>query len=143
MRLTLPSVVALLWLCEPSYAFVRSSVGINTPSITTTKIFVSIGIGPEAQKEGEEEKEFIAGIDYEVPDHEAYRTSRRSKLDEQCDKWFGSLLGGKDDKGILGSLADDAREILLTPVTLENEVCIRKNSPSCMQCPKRNRNFSH
>lgn len=68
------------------------------------------------------EKEKVAGVDYEIPDHESFRTSRRSKLDEQCDAWFGALLGGEDDKGVLGKLADDARETLFTPVPLVNEV---------------------
>jgi hypothetical protein len=75
-----------------------------------------------------EKKELVAGVDYEIPDHEAYRTSRRSKLDEQCDVWFGALLGGEDDKGVLGRLADDAREVLLTPVPLVNEV----RTPICL-----------
>lgn len=80
------------------------------------------GSGDEAATAVEEEKrELVAGVDYEIPDHESFRTSRRSKLDEECDAWFGALLGGEDDKGVLGKLADDAREILLTPVPLVNE----------------------
>ncbi|KAL3908821.1 MAG: hypothetical protein SGILL_008333, partial [Bacillariaceae sp.] len=74
----------------------------------------------EGQKR-KEKQELVAGVDYEIPDHEAYRTSRRSKLDEQCDEWFGALLGGESDKGILGGLADDARDALTTPVPLLNE----------------------
>jgi hypothetical protein len=71
---------------------------------------------------GEEKRELVAGIDYEIPDHEAFRLSRRSKLDEACDAWFGALLGGHDDNGVLGKLAESARETLLTPVPLVNEV---------------------
>ena len=85
---------------------------------------MSIGLGPDEAVEQEEEgkKELVAGVDYEVPDHEAFRTSRRSKLDEQCDQWFGALLGDEKDHGVLGSLADDVRKILTTPVELVNEV---------------------
>ena len=97
---------------------------VRTPqgSRASLPLFVStgnIGLGPtEDQKE---KKELVEGVDYEVPDHEAYRTSRRSKLDEQCDAWFGSLLNASD-KGVLGDLADNARTILTTPVELKNEV---------------------
>jgi len=66
----------------------------------------------------------VAGVDYEVPDHESYRTSRRSNLDEQCDQWFGALLGDEKQHGVLGSLADDTREIFMTPVPLINEVAL-------------------
>jgi len=93
----------------------------------TSCLHVSVGLGPE--EVGEEEKELVPGVDYEIPDHEAYRTSRRSKLDEKCDKWFGDLLGCEDDKGILGSLADDARNVLLTPVPLINEVELPEDDP--------------
>ena len=84
--------------------------------------FVSVGLGPQETKEDGEEKELVAGVDYEVPDHEAYRTSRRAPIDEQCDKWFGDLLGDEDQIGVLTSLAKDARKKLLTPVPLVNEV---------------------
>jgi hypothetical protein len=108
---------------------------------TTSSLRVSIGLGPESDLTDEEaedgersegyknnkkikKKELVAGVDYEVPDHESYRLSRRSNLDEQCDKWFGDLLGNEDQQGIMGSLADDARKILTTPVPLINEVCL-------------------
>ncbi|VEU37664.1 unnamed protein product [Pseudo-nitzschia multistriata] len=95
-------------------------------SITSSSsLGVSIGMGPEQSVEEEEgegkKKELVAGVDYEVPDHEAFRTSRRSKLDEQCDQWFGALLGDETKSGVLGPLADDARETLLKPVPLINE----------------------
>jgi hypothetical protein len=125
MRLTLPSTLALLWLFEPAAAFVQNvGKSATLSSIDTSKLHVSIGLGPEKVEGDEEKKELIPGVDYEVPDHESYRTSRRSKQDEQCDKWFGALLGTEDDKGILGSLADDAREALLATVPLVNEVCV-------------------
>ena len=110
-------------------------------SSTTSSLRVSIGLGPEADltdedaEDGErsegyknnkktKKKEYVAGVDYEVPDHESFRLSRRSNLDEQCDKWFGDLLGNEDQQGIMGSLADDARKILTTAVPLINDVCI-------------------
>ena len=76
-------------------------------------------IGEQKKREA---KDFIAGVDYEVPDHESYRTSRRNNDDERCDKWFGDLLGDDKQVGIMGSLAGDARKILLQPVPLINEV---------------------
>jgi len=97
-----------------------------TAASSSTSLGVSIGLGPEQavkEEEGEDgKKELVAGTDYEIPDHEAYRTSRRSQLDEKCDQWFGALLGDEKDHGIMGSLADDARKILTTPVELVNEV---------------------
>ena len=126
MRLILPSALLFLSLLEPSAAFVNNHQHkITNVRHTSSSLHVSIGLGPE---EVEEEKELVPGVDYEVPDHEAYRTSRRSKLDEKCDKWFGGLLGGENDKGVLGSLADDARTVLLTPVPLVNEVCRSTNA---------------
>ena len=83
-----------------------------------TSLPVSIGIGPDENQT--EEKKLVAGVDYEVPDHEEYRLSRRSTMDEQCDEWYGKLLGS--DNGIMGSLATEMREILTTPVPLVNEV---------------------
>lgn len=96
-------------------------VAVSTSSLT--KIGVSIGLGPDqvVEEEGEGKKELVAGVDYAIPDHEEYRTSRRSKLDEQCDQWFGALLGDENDSGVLGTLADEARKILTTPVPLVNE----------------------
>jgi hypothetical protein len=92
-------------------------------------LFVStgnIGLGPGKDQQSSEapKEEWVEGVDYEVPDHEAYRTSRRSKLDERCDAWFGTLLHD-DNNGILGTrLRERARQILTTPVTLQNELPI-------------------
>lgn len=113
----------------------------STSAARTTQLFSSIGLGPDKRLRTEEDgteddasgtetddasssagTELVAGVDYEIPDHEAYRTSRRSKLDEQCDAWFARLLGTENDKGVLGELADDARRALVTPVELVNEV---------------------
>jgi hypothetical protein len=84
----------------------------------SSPLFVSIGLGPDEKEV--QEKEMVAGVDYEIPNHEEYRLSQRSKFDEKCDEWYGKLLG--TDNGILGSLAEDARQILNTPVPLENDV---------------------
>lgn len=103
---------------------VPTSTVLPTTS-TSSALGVSIGLGPESAVDEEEDNgPPVAGVDYEVPDHEAYRTSRRSKLDEQCDRWFGALLGDETQSGVLGPLADGARETLLTPVPLVNEVSI-------------------
>eukprot|EP00537_Pseudo-nitzschia_pungens_P002756 CAMPEP_0172362256 /NCGR_PEP_ID=MMETSP1060-20121228/5899_1 /TAXON_ID=37318 /ORGANISM="Pseudo-nitzschia pungens, Strain cf. cingulata" /LENGTH=680 /DNA_ID=CAMNT_0013084711 /DNA_START=264 /DNA_END=2306 /DNA_ORIENTATION=- len=116
-----------LFGCTVAFTVTPSTSTNSMSSVipSSSSLGVSIGLGPEQAVEEEEgegkEKELVAGVDYEVPDHEAYRTSRRSKLDEQCDQWFGALLGDESQSGVLGSLADDAREILLTPVPLINE----------------------
>jgi hypothetical protein len=122
MRLEFTSALALsLVLSDPTYAFTQRWVGKGSTRTATSQLHVSVGLGP--QKKEDDKRVLVAGVDYEVPDHESFRTSRRSKLDEKCDEWFGTLLGSEEDKGILGSLADDARSILLTPVALVNEVC--------------------
>jgi hypothetical protein len=123
MRLELTSTLTLsLLLSDPTSAFTQSWVGRGSPrTVTSSQLHVSVGLGP--QKKENEKKVLVAGVDYEVPDHESFRTSRRSKQDEKCDEWFGTLLGTEDEKGILGSLTDDARSILLAQVPLVNEVC--------------------
>jgi len=103
-------------------------------------LHVSIGLGPEKEedkKEGggtdgaqqEEAVALVAGVDYEVPNHEEYRTSRRSKLDVSCDEWFGKLLDGGSPDGILGPIADQARKILTTPVELKNDIELPIDDP--------------
>ncbi|KAI2507547.1 Uncharacterized protein family (UPF0051) [Fragilaria crotonensis] len=97
-----------------------------------TQLSVSIGLGPEKQDDGgitpTEKVVLVPGVDYEIPDHEAFRTSRRTVIDETCDAWFHSLLGtNKDDDDtttttpFLGEIAMAARSKLLTPVELKNE----------------------
>lgn len=137
MRLFLSNWLLLASTLSTAYGFSTCSSSIGDKSTrpwSSSPLHVSIGLGPgkKLEEEGsgdevataveEEKRELVAGVDYEIPDHESFRTSRRSKLDEECDAWFGALLGGEDDKGVLGKLADDAREILLTPVPLVNEV---------------------
>ena len=139
MRTTLSENVLHLLCCITFLGCTTLAFTVTTPSASTNRVAsystsalgVSIGMGPEQAVEEEEgeggskkSSELVAGVDYEIPDHESYRTSRRSKLDEQCDGWFGAILGDETQRGCLGSLADGAREILLAPVPLINEVCI-------------------
>jgi len=103
-----------------------SPASISVKKSSSSSLCVSIGLGPEQaveEEEGEEGRKevLVAAVDYEVPDHEAYRRSRRSKLDEQSDRWFGDLLGDEEEQGVLGSLATDARGVLTTPVPLIND----------------------
>lgn len=128
--------LSLLLLCASATDgyLTNSRITTTRPSCvksTTTSLPVSIGLGPEEKKETKQ-KVLVAGVDYEIPDHEEYRLSRRSKFDVQCDEWYGSLLG--EENGILGSLANDARTILTTPVPLVNDV--RK-----LSLPKRGATF--
>ena len=122
MRITFPmNSMALLWLAASGIdGYLTNSRTTTTPAWTrsTSSLHVSIGLGPDEKEV--DRRDMVAGVDYEVPDHEAYRLSRRSKLDEQCDEWYGKLLG--EENGILGSLAADARKIATTPVPLKNEV---------------------
>jgi len=121
---------ALILSLELALAFQASTL----PLLRRTKLapaFVSIGLGPEAEEATEEgkteEKELVAGVDYEVPNHEEFRTSRRSKLDEQCDAWFGAMLEG--ESGCLGDVAAQSKTILTTPVALVNEKALPVDDP--------------
>ena len=114
MILRLPTLMFALTASSASAFLAPPSVR----SAANKPLFVSIGLGPKETKE--EDPEPVAGVDYEVPNHEEYRLSRRSKIDEQCDSWFGRLLDGDD--GSLGKLAAEARATLTTPVELVNEI---------------------
>jgi len=120
---------------KTSSHFARRKIGAKSVSsfdniqgsTTTTSLGVSIGLGPEKDKakdtatdEEDEDRPLVAGIDYEIPDHEKYRKSRRSAMDEMCDEWFKDLM--QDSNGILDTLAQDSRERLCTTVPLVNEV---------------------
>lgn len=84
---------------------------------------VSIGLGPEEKATEDQPK--VAGVDYQVPNHEDFRLSRRSKLDEAADAWFASLLDGP--VGNLGPLAEQAQERLLEKVELINDIELPKD----------------
>ena len=112
------NVALLLLLASGSDAF--APVAQYRLKAQSTSLHVSVGLGPdEAQKA--KKVELVAGVDYEVPDHESFRTSRRSKIDETCDSWFGALLGN-DETSFLGEISTAARTKLATPVELKNEV---------------------
>lgn len=113
------------WSLPSTTSCCSSSLLVSSTRLSrrVSPLFVStgnIGLGPGKEDQQSKSKEWVEGVDYEVPDHEAYRTSRRSKLDERCDAWFGTLL--KEENGILGTLSDKARQILTTPVVLKNDL---------------------
>lgn len=110
----LAHTVAAFTVVKSPYAVRRTRLAVSTGSI---------GLGPAEDQQASQwvDEALEAGVDYEIPNHEEYRTSRRSKLDEQCDAWFGSLLEASEG-GVLGDLSDEARTILTTPVELKNEV---------------------
>jgi len=112
------AVLSFLNLHDTTLAFSQGWGQQSGAALKSTALHVSIGLGPE-ESSSVEVKEPVPGVDYEVPDHESYRTSRRSKLDEQCDSWFESLMG--EGHGVLGPLAEEARKTLNTPVPLINE----------------------
>jgi Fe-S cluster assembly scaffold protein SufB len=113
----------------------------TTAPRSNSRLYVSIGLGPGKEEGGDIDTVPVEGVDYEIPIHEDYRLSRRSRLDEQCDVWFGSLLDNDDDDndddgtksgsddndndsssdGILGDLAVTARGQLRTRVALTND----------------------
>lgn len=108
-----------------AFGVLQRSLTTTTRQQSTKPLFVStgnIGLGP-AEDQAEQQQQLVEGVDYEVPNHEEYRTSRRSKLDEKCDEWFGSLLK-EEGGGILGDLSENARTILTTPVELKNDVSL-------------------
>ena len=120
--------------CSSSSSRVQSqSQSTSRKHTQLTQLSVSIGLGPEKQDDGAptEKIVLVPGVDYEIPDHESFRTSRRAVIDETCDAWFHSLLGtnnnddhpdGDDTTPFLGDIAMAARSKLLTPVELKNEV---------------------
>lgn len=85
-------------------------------------LYVSIGIGPDEEPAVRDDK----AVSYDVPDHEAFRTSRLSKFDETCDGWYGALLGGEDSPSFLGKISEEARKKIVTPVKLVNELELPK-----------------
>jgi len=124
MKFSTPiAIIATLWLATSgTHGFLANSRRTGTPAwvrSADSALHVSIGVGPD-EKEVQRRDLLEPGVDYEIPNHEEYRLSRRSKFDEQCDEWYGNLLG--QDNGILGPLAADARKIVSTTVPLNNEV---------------------
>jgi SUF system FeS cluster assembly, SufBD len=118
-------------LCQSTVAFLPSPLRKHFPFLGSrdapSRLYVSIGLGPGEEKQQLEKQQDaddyvpVAGVDYEIPKHEEYRLSRRSKIDEECDEWFNSLLSSSSD-GILGDLVQQTRERLATPVPLVNDV---------------------
>jgi Fe-S cluster assembly scaffold protein SufB len=95
---------------------------VSSSRRTRSALHVSIGLGPDPNEtSGKRSETLVAGVDYEVPNHDDYRLSRRSKLDQTCDEWFAGLLDETED-GVLGSLVTDARTVLTTPVPLVNDL---------------------
>ena len=128
--------VALLWSVTTtrtteSDAFVivaplpPSSSSSSTCSLRDSimaRHMVSIGLGPSDEKDMEDAPQ-VAGIDYQVPDHETHRLDRRSKIDIQCDEWFTALLGDVHDTGVCtGPVAEHVKSQLLTLPPLVNDV---------------------
>ena len=113
---------------SPSRSF-RPAAAINADAhityngITSTSALHAIGLGP-----GEDEQSSSVAIaeqpaDVEVEiDHEQYRTSRLSKIDEQCDEWYGALLGTSDEITYLGDVSVEARKRILTLPELKKAV---------------------
>jgi len=102
-------------IISPSKSANKSFKNLNS------KLHVSVGLGPSKVKI-EQDKVLVAGVDYQIPDHEEFRLSRRTKTDEQSDMWFSKLLGDDSSSdGVLGDLTQNARNIFYTPVPLWNE----------------------
>ena len=113
---------------SPSRSF-RPAAAINADAhityngITSTSALHAIGLGP-----GEDEQSSSVAIaeqpavaEVEI-DHEQYRTSRLSKIDEQCDEWYGALLGTSDETTYLGDVSVEARKRILTLPELKKAV---------------------
>jgi hypothetical protein len=119
--------IALLAASASAFISTATTRTAATGTVSTTRLLVSsIGLGPS--KEDEEQRMQLAneyvwveGVDYQIPNHEEYRLSRRSQLDERVDAWFESLLA-TDQVGVLGKVAVDMKERLLAPVDLVNDV---------------------
>jgi len=111
-----PNVILAL-LPTLTTAFVPSA---GTKQASSTVLPVSIGLGPEESIYKSAKDTLVAGVDYEIPNHEEYRLSRRSKLDAECDEWFQTLLDG--DAGCLGDIATSAKTALETLPPLVNDI---------------------
>jgi len=90
---------------------------------TSTSSLHAIGLGPGE----DEESSFVAIAEQPVvpeveTDHEQYRTSRLTKIDEQCDEWYGALLGTSDETTYLGDVSVEARRRILTLPELKRAV---------------------
>jgi hypothetical protein len=110
-----------------STATTRNAATVSTTTSTTRLFISSIGLGPSKEDEQQRmelanEYVWVEGVDYEIPNHEEYRLSRRSQLDEKVDAWFEKLLATDEQVGVLGKIAVDMKERLLTPVELVNDV---------------------
>jgi len=87
MKFSNLSLLLLTALCASADAFIAP----QPFKATSSALAVSIGLGPDEQTDTAGNRELVAGVDYDIPDHDAFRTSRRTKIDEQCDEWFGYL----------------------------------------------------
>jgi Fe-S cluster assembly scaffold protein SufB len=154
-----PAARAWAWTTVAPWRRTVAAAGAAAAAANSkTKLGVSIGLGPQKDEQQQQtaaagaaarESALVPGEDYEVPDHEAYRTSRRSKFDERCDRWFAQLLVAapyEEDSplsspseeleapeattpsrdrvrlGCLGSVAENALDAILTPVPLVNDL---------------------
>jgi Fe-S cluster assembly scaffold protein SufB len=109
-----PTATTSFLVENPNQQYQRTSTSSVRP------LFVSIGLGPDPKHEKQHEEEVIRS--YTVPNHDDFRFSRRSKLDEQCDRWFGTLLERNNNNtgGCLGALADAAHSRLTARVPVTN-----------------------
>jgi Fe-S cluster assembly scaffold protein SufB len=98
-------------------------------------LFVSIGLGPgddevATTKDPARKDVLIAGVDYEIPDHELHRQDRRTKLDERCDDWFADLLQPVPKRMMGNDIVNVMQKTLTTLPTLRNEMEIAdRNDP--------------
>lgn len=121
--MAIPTTLLLqtLPLHQLALAFVATTTTGSHHQHTTT-LGATIGLGPDPNetKELARKDKLVAGVDYEIPDHEAHRLDRRTKIDERCDEWFASLL--RAPAGCLGdTLCQQARKRLETLPVLRNE----------------------
>jgi len=135
------SLVSLFILLSNTNNNVSSFTTNIKRSSTFTPLHMSFGLGPGEQVEEEsiasEKVEKIAGIDYEIPDHELYRKSRLTKIDEKADDWFATLLGNTDDNSDenkdvrypLGDVSKNIMKRILTPVVLQEDPIRSEDDP--------------
>jgi Fe-S cluster assembly protein SufD len=101
--------------------FHAATVITQTQQLKESRLHVSIGLGPSEEEVDTADVALVEGVDYVVPIHDDFRTSRRGTLDAACDAWYGDLLEGSPD-GILTTAAANARSMLTTPVPLVNDI---------------------
>jgi len=114
----------------------KTSFHSPTKELTSSALSMAFGLGPKQLSEEEQANYFEQEqIDYAEPDHELFRKSRLTKIDQQADDWFASLLGNVDngndsmDRYPLGDVSKNVMKRILTPIVLQQDPLLPEDHP--------------